>query len=384
MCCSQLIQSCHNGDTLKFLLISPKNRTVYNFRGDLIKSIINMGYEVIVTGPDKDNVDRIEELGTRFIEIPMNKTGTNIKADLAYCNALTDLMKSEQPDVVLGYTAKPVIYGTIAAKKAGIKNINCLITGAGYTFTAKTAKAKVLGAIVKTLYKNALAKADNVIFQNSDDRNEFISLGLVKKDKTSIVNGSGVNMEHFKAESAKTEPITFFMLSRLLKSKGVREYLQAARMVKEKHPEVQFKLLGKYEYEMQDAIPQEEVEQYIRDGIVERYEESDDVRPYYKDCSVYVLPSYREGTPRTVLEAMSMGRPIITTDTNGCRGTVKDGYNGFLVPVKDSKAVADAMLKFIDNPKLIKEMGKNSIEFCKEKFEINKVNNTMLEIMNIE
>ena len=368
---------------MKFLLISPKNRTVYNFRGDLIRAIRSLGYEVIVTGPDDTNVDRIEELGAKFIEIPMNKTGTSIAGDLNYCKALTELMKKEQPDVILGYTAKPVIYGAIAAKKAGIKNINCLITGAGYTFIAKSSKAKILGTIVKTLYRHALAKADKVIFQNPDDRNEFVSDGLVTADKTFVVNGSGVNMEYFKQEPLP-DGITFFMLSRLLKSKGVREYLEAARIVKEKHPEVKFKLLGKYEYEMQDAIPQAEIERYISGGIIERYEETDDVRSYYRDCSVYVLPSYREGTPRTVLEAMSTGRAIITTDTNGCKGTVEDGVNGYLVPVQDAGAVAEAMEKFIENPEIIKQMGEKSIELCRDKFEVNKVNKKMLEIMNIE
>lgn len=367
---------------MKFLLISPKNRTVYNFRGDLIKSIIAKGYEVIVTGPDRTDVDKIEALGARFVEIPMNKTGTSILGDLKYCKRLKALMKEEKPDVTLGYTVKPVVYGAIAAHAAKVKNINGMVTGGGYTFTAKTLKAKVLGLIVRTLYRFGFRRTDHIIFQNPDDLNEFCERKLAKREKCHVVNGSGVNMTHFAAAPLPDKP-AFFMLSRLLKSKGVGEYLQAARAVKAEHPEASFYLLGKYETAMQDAIPQEDIEQYIKDGIVQRFEETSDVRPYYEKCSVYVLPSYREGTPRTVLEAMSMGRPVITTDTNGCRETVTDGVTGYLVPVGDAKLLAERMKEFLKDPALAARMGAASRALCEEKFEVGKVNAEMLKILNI-
>lgn len=367
---------------MKFLLISPKNRTVYNFRGDLIKTIIAKGYEVLVTGPDRTDVEKIEALGARFIEIPMNKTGTSILSDLKYCKRLKALMKAEKPDVTLGYTVKPVVYGAIAAKAAKVKNINSMITGGGYTFTAKTMKAKVLGFIVRTLYKLGLRRADHIIFQNTDDLNEFCERKLAKREKCSVVNGSGVNMEHFAPAPLPDKP-AFFMLSRLLKSKGVLEYLQAAKIVKEEYPKAKFYLLGKYETSMQDAVPRETVEQYISEGIVERFEETSDVRPYYEKCSVYVLPSYREGTPRTVLEAMAMGRPVITTDTNGCRETVADGKTGYLVPVADAVSLAERMKAFLLQPELAEKMSKESLALCKEKFEVGRVNAEMLKIMNL-
>ena len=367
---------------MKFLLISPKNRTVYNFRGDLVKAIIAKGYEVVVTGPDRTDVDKIEALGARFVEIPMNKTGTNILGDLKYCKRLKALMKQEKPDVTLGYTVKPVVYGAIAAHSAKVKNINGMVTGGGYTFTAKTMKAKVLGLIVRTLYRFGFQRTNHIIFQNPDDLHEFCERKLAKRDRCYAVNGSGVNMEHFAAMPLPDKP-AFFMLSRLLKSKGVQEYLQAARMVKEEYPEAKLYLLGKYETSMQDAIPRETVEQYIKDGIVERFEETSDVRPYYEKCSVYVLPSYREGTPRTVLEAMAMGRPIITTNTNGCRETVTDGVTGYLVPVGDAQQLAERMKAFLCEPKLAAQMGKESLALCKEKFEVSRVNAEMLRIMNI-
>lgn len=366
----------------KIVLISPKNRTVYNFRGDLIKEIIGRGYEVIVTGPDRIDVDKIEALGARFKEIPMEKTGTNISSDLNYCKELIRFLKEEKPEVTLGYTVKPVVYGAIAAKRAEVKNINCLITGGGYTFVSRSVKARILGMIVRNLYRVGLLNATNVIFQNKDDLQEFSAKRLVNKKKCSYVNGSGVNIDQFKP-MPMPEELTFFMLSRLLKSKGVGEYLEAARTVKKQYPQVKFKLLGKYEYVMQDAMNHDYVESFINDGTIERFEETEDVRPYYEKCSIYVLPSYREGTPRTVLEAMAMGRPIITTDTQGCRETVIDGANGFLVPIKDSDAIAEKMIWFIEHPEVIQEMGERSRQYASEKFDVNKVNAEMIRIMNL-
>ncbi len=367
---------------MKFVLISPKNRTAWNFRGDLIKEIIARGYEVIVTGPDQTDVDRIEALGARFKEIPMNKTGTSVLADLHYKKVLTVFLREEKPDATLGYTVKPCIYGAMAAKAAGVKNITSLVTGGGYTFISTSLKARVLGLIVRILYRVGFSKATQVIFQNRDDMNEFCDKGLVKKEKCSFVNGSGVNLSYFESEPLP-EQLTFFMLSRLLKSKGVGEYLEAARIVKAKYSEARFIILGKYENAMQDALDREYIEGFIRDGIIERFDETSDVRPYYAMCSVYVLPSYREGTPRTVLEAMAMGRPIITTDTEGCRETVKNGVNGFLVPIKNSQAVADKMTWMIEHQDQIKQMGQQSLEYVKDKFDVNKVNADMIRIMDL-
>ncbi len=367
---------------MKFLLIAPKNRTVYNFRGDLIREIKTKGYEVVVTGPDMTEVDRITDLGVHFVEIPMNKNGTSISGDLKYLWKLYKFMVREKPDVTLGYTVKPVVYGAIAAHFAGIKNINGMVTGGGYTFTAKTWKAKILGLLVCLLYRIGFHFSDHVIFQNIDDLKEFCKKKLVSMKKCSVVHGSGVNMEHYQPVPLP-EPPAFFMLSRLLKSKGVQEYLEAARIVKSKYPHVMFYLLGKYESNMQDAVSPDEIEKFIKEGIVVRFEETDDVRPYYEMCSVYVLPSYREGTPRTVLEAMAMGRPIITTDAPGCRGTVVDGKTGYLVPVQDRAAIVEKLCFFIDNPEIIAIMGKKSREYAEKNFEVGKVNKRMLQIMKI-
>ena len=215
----------------KFLLVSPKNRTAYNFRGDLIRDIRAKGYDVVVTGPNRDHIDRIEALGARFIEIPMNKTGINILSDLRYLWRLFKVMRREKPDITLGYTIKPVIYGAIAACLAGVPNRNSMITGGGYLFTAATLKARILRALAFVLYRIGLGCAHRVIFQNPDDRAEFVSKGLLPASKCRAVNGSGVNMEHFAPRPLPAQ-LTFFMLSRVLFSKGIRVYLQAAERVK--------------------------------------------------------------------------------------------------------------------------------------------------------
>lgn len=372
---------------MKFILVSPKNRTVYNFRGDLIKKIISCGYEVVVTGPNQVNVEKITALGARFVEIPCNKNGLNPFADLKYQKALQKLFEKEQPDVVLGYTSKPVIYGTIASKKAQKKlkkeiRAVAMVTGAGYAFASNTFKAKIIRAIMSFLYKRAFKRADVVIFQNEDDKKQFENLKLVKPIKTGLVNGSGVNTERF-AVSKLPDRLTFFMLARVMYSKGIREYLQACKIVKEKYPFVRCMLLGACE-DIQDSMSAEQLKPYIDQGIIEHFGETERVEDYYSQCSVFVLPSYREGTPRTVLEASSMGRAIITTNAPGCRGTVKDGETGFLVPVKDGVALAEKMIEFVLDPTLVEKMGKASAEYCREKYDVEKVNQTMLEFLDIK
>lgn len=366
---------------MRIVIVSPKNRTAYNFRGELIKRIVSYGHEVIVTGPNRENVEKIEELGASFAEILIDKNGINPFNDLKYQNALFKLFKKEKPDIVFGYTSKPIVYGSVAAKRAGVPHIVSMVTGVGYAFTSQSRKAKIIKTVLSLLYKIAFSCSDTVIFQNPDDLQEFTDRKFVCKEKCRLVNGSGVNMKNFPV-AEYPERLTFFMLSRVMYSKGIREYLEACKIVKSRYPDVRFMLLGKCE-NIQDSISEDELKPYIDGGIIEHFGETDTVADYYKQCSVYVLPSYREGTPRTVLEAMSMGRAIITTDSPGCRETVINGKNGFLVPIKDAQAVADKMIEFIENPELISIMGKESVLLCQEKYDIDKVNDDMCKYLKI-
>ncbi len=368
---------------MKIVFISPKNRTVYNFRGDLIKEIIALGHEVVVTGPNDIDVDKIKALGVRFEKIPMEKAGVNAKSDLKYIFALKKFLKNEKPDITFGYTIKPVVYGAIAAKMAKVKNRYSMVEGLGYIFTANTKKTRILRPIVKTLYRIGFKCAKNVIFINPDDLKDFTNMKLLKKDKCRLVNGVGVNLEHFALEELPKEPV-FFMLSRALISKGVRVYLEATEIIRKKYPDVRMMLLGEIDESMQDSLKKEEIQKYIDMGTIEYYPENPDVRTFYRQCSVFVLPSYREGVPRTTMEAMAMGRPVITTDAPGCRETVIDGKTGFFVPTGDSKALAEAMEKFIETPELIAEMGNESYKMCKEKFDVHKINADMIKYLGIE
>lgn len=366
----------------KFLLVSPKNRTVYNFRGDLIKKIVASGYEVIVTGPNEDHIEKIKELGAKFVKVPMNKNGINPFADIRYCRKLKRIFKTEKPDIVLAYTSKPVIYSALAGRKIKSTKIYSMITGIGYAFTAKSFKAKLIRMIMCRLYKQAFKRVNGIIFQNKDDLFIFQQLGLVKNKDCKVVNGSGVNMSRFHV-CPFPEVITFLMIARALRSKGVLEYLQACEFVKKKYPFVRCIYLGACE-KMPDCIDFENIQKYVDSGIIEYFGETERVEDYYSQCSVFVLPSYHEGVPRTVLEAMSMGRPIVTTDVPGCRETVIDGENGFMAESRNPQSLADAMCRFLDAPELIQRMGEKSLELCRGKFDIHKVNKTMCEYLSIK
>lgn len=256
-----------------------------------------------------------------------------------------------------------------------------LITGLGYAFTAGRKGFSVW--LVRHLYAFGLSGVTKVFFQNPDDQSVFRDLGLVRATTPSfVVNGSGVDLEEFRTAPILDGPATFLMIGRLLGDKGVREYANAARRVRSRHPEARFLLAGWID-ENPDAISNEELEQWIEEGCVEFLGKLDDVRPAIAVSTVYVLPSYREGTPRTVLEAMAMGRPVITTDAPGCRQTVRDGENGFLVPVGSVDALVSAMESFIAKPPLAHSMGRASRQRAELVFDVHKVNRAILAEMGI-
>lgn len=232
-------------------------------------------------------------------------------------------------------------------------------------------------------YKIAFKYNKKVIFQNKDDINEFVNRKYLKKEKCELVDGSGVNMERFKRNPLPDNDV-FLMVSRILKQKGVREYFEAAKLVKQKYPDTKFLYVGA-EDKTQAALNLDEVrEEFLDTGIINYCGESNDVPSYIAKSSVFVLPSYyREGVPRTLLEALSMGRPIITTDTVGCRETVKDGINGYFVPIKDSKALAEKMIYLIEHREVLQKMSDASYEYCKKRFDVDIINKRMLEIMKI-
>ena len=380
----------------RILVIGGNVHSLVLFRGDMIQQMVEEGNEVFAMAPATDLegeaanlltklvAEKLQTLGVPYLPIPLNRTGVNPLKDLHTIGWLSRKMNEIEPDVVLSYTMKPVIYGSIAARMAGVRNVFSMITGLGYVFTGDSFRQRVLAQIVIVLYKLALGFNKKIYFMNPDDLNLFRQLKIVAGGKkTVMINGSGVNVERYSFKPPQTETVIFLIIARLLWDKGIGEFVSAARLLKEKYPEVRWQIVGPFDNNP-SAIHREDVAKWQEDGLIEYMGATEDVRPYLEKASVYVLPSYREGTPRSVLEAMAMGRPVITTDAPGCRETVIDGVNGFLVPVRDKVALAEAMEKFILDKNLMAEMGKKGREIAESRYDVHKVNLSILRPMELD
>ena len=374
---------------MRILIIAGMAESLINFRKPLMISLLDKGLEVHVAAPELSLnqvvMEELNALGVVMHDIPMQRTGMNPLADLLTLLNLWHLMRRIKPRYVLGYTIKPVIYGMLAAGLARVHQRFALITGLGFAFMGEEDNQRSrVRMVVQSLYRIALRHCQTVFFQNPDDEALFRQLNILSADaNTCVVNGSGVDLEQFDVApfGGQLAP-RFLLIARLLGDKGVREYAQAAEQVKQQHPDAQFDLVGWVDVNP-NAISQAELDKWVIAGTVNFLGRLSDVRPAIQNSSVYVLPSYREGTPRTVLEAMAMGRAVITTDAPGCRETVVDGDNGFLVPIKDADALAKAMLRFIEQPELIVQMGQRSRVFAEEKYDVHKVNAQMLKGMGL-
>lgn len=379
---------------MKFLIFANYLPHVINFRGKLLEAIADLGYEIHILAPQLDQHKQefinLSERGYHLHEVPLQRIGTNPVTDFRTLFAVYQLLCKIKPDVILSYTIKPIIYGTLAAWLAKVPKRFVLISGLGYSFSEVSEKntRTSLQKFIHSLYAQALTKTDKVFFQNPDDLQLFKRLGILKPNTIAkIVNGSGVDTNRFNIIPLPTCPSgeiksSFLLIARLLKDKGLIEYIEAAKIIKNRHPETEFHLVG-YIDENPMAITQSQLDEWIESGVVNYWGKLNDVRPAIAASSVYVLPSYREGTSRSVLEAMSMGRPIITTDAPGCRETVNDSVNGFLVPVKTVNDLANAMEKFIKQPQLIEDMSKASRQLVEEKYDVKKVNQVMLQEMGL-
>jgi glycosyltransferase involved in cell wall biosynthesis len=376
---------------MKALVVGSLAESLINFRGPLLAALQANDLQVHVAAPELQSGSsvrlQLESRGFIVHSIPLSRTGTNPVDDLRSLLSLLRLMRQIRPSLVLCYTIKPVIYGSLAARWSGVPHRFALITGLGYTFSVKSGQENRMRGWVRDLviylYKKALDGVQMVFFQNPDDSLLFRTQGILSKSVASlVVNGSGVDLSYFQNKPLPSGQPSFLLIARLLGDKGIREYAEAAKLVRTRYPYATFSLAGWID-ENPDSISKRELDTWIDDELLIYRGHLADVRPAIGACSVYVLPSYREGTPRTVLEAMAMGRPIITTDAPGCRETVVDGHNGFLVPVKSVEALANAMLKFIETPDLVAVMGKHSRLIAEEKYDVHKVNSVMLEAMGV-
>ena len=378
--------------------------SLVNFRWQLMKSIASLGYKILGVAPenDRDVISRFEREGFRYLPVSMARSGASILGDYQYLRALRRLMVDERPNHVFCYTIKPVIFGALAAKSAKVPRVYAMITGLGYVFTGDGGVKKLLlRGVVSFLLKRALRSCDGLFFQNPDDEAELRSRGLIPRDLAVFqVAGSGIDLERFPRVPPRVlksgERVKFLLIARMLVDKGIREFAEATKAIKD--GQCLATLVGPLDPNPA-ALQREEIDLWTTDGQIRYVPGADDVRPFLSDCHVYVLPSYREGTPRTVLEAMATGRPIITTDAPGCRETVPltekgkrqkaagdlvmEGENGFLVCVRDAVALEQAMRRFIEEPELIERMGMRSREIAEEKYDVHEVNEVMIEAMGL-
>jgi glycosyltransferase involved in cell wall biosynthesis len=363
----------------KILINASLAASLHNFRGPLIRELVATGFEVHVSAPAFRPLDRelIHSLGAHIHEVSLARSGFRISEDLRYLLLLYRLIRSIRPDRVLNYTIKPNIWGSIAARMAGVPAAS-MITGLGFAFAPSVGLTGwLIQFIARSLYRIALTKNFVIFFQNPDDLADFKRFRMLSNSsRVRIINGSGVDLDRYCAAPLPEQPV-FLMIARLLGAKGIREYAAACRVVKSNYPAAKFILVGPSDNGPDGISAENAVEMCT--GVVEYLGAIEDVRPVIAKASVYVLPSYREGTPRSSLEAMAMGRPVVTTDAPGCNQTVIDGENGFLVPIGDIDGLALAMSALARQPELRRHMGEKSLIMAQNRFDVKIVNKAIID-----
>lgn len=343
---------------------------VLNFRSGLIRAFVAAGYEVVAVAPNDKYSDGLKTLGCRFVPLHMDNGGTNPVKDVLLLWRFLRFFAKERPDVFLGYTVKPNVYGSLAARWLRIPVINN-IAGLGAAFI----RGGMVMRIVRWLYRTALRRSAQIFFQNDDDRQLFVSGGLVPASKTALLPGSGIDLVRFASAPMPAigddcATFRFLLVARMLRDKGVGEYVEAARLLRKRWPQVEFCLLGFLDVKNPAAISRAEMDAWVAEGVVNYLGESDDVRSQLAAATCVVLPSYREGTPRSLLEAAAMARPIITTDAVGCREVVDDGVNGYLCKVRDAADLAVKMEQMLFlSPEVRSEIGRRGRQKVEREFD---------------
>ena len=373
----------------KIIIIAHYGKSLKNLRGDLIKEWIDHGSEVVALAPEEEVRDEVEALGCRYRTYSLDRAGLNPMKDLKTLRALHRIIGEEKPDKLFTYAIKPNLYGNIIGRLRKVPRRFGMINGAGFIFSGekKNFKEQWVSRMVKMLYKTAFKNIDAVFFQNPEDQQSFEEASLLsQRTKKVRINGSGVNLERFSPGAEPLpkkagDPVQFLFMARLLKDKGIMEYVHAAKHLKDKYPHSDFKILGPFDANP-NAITEKQMNKWQQEGFIKYLGETGDVRPYLKGADVFVLPTYyKEGVPRSILEAMATAKPVITTNTPGCRETVQQGLNGFLVEPKDTKGLIEKMEFFLQEPEKIWKMGIESRELARGLFDVNKVNQRILNEM---
>jgi len=371
---------------MKILLIGNQSNTIILFRKRLIEKLLDKGHDVYTLKMDDNpiNEEIIRGIGATPLTYSFSRSGMNPLSDFFNTFALRNKIKAIKPDIVLSFFPKPVIFGTLAAKMAGVRNIFVLLEGLGYCFTESSHsisfKKKLIKFVQVSLYKFALPFAKKVMFLNKDDYHDLLKKNNIKVKSHEVVGGIGVNLKEYNFNLPDKEELHFTMVSRLLIDKGVREFVQAAEIIKVKHPTVRFSIAGAFD-DNPGGVPIDEYKKWIKEGAVEFLGQISDIKTHLISCSVFVLPSYREGVPRSTQEAMAIGRAIITTDVPGCRETIIDGYNGFIIPPFDTNSLVNSMLKFLENRQLVSAMGFVSREMAEKMFDEETACDKLINIM---
>lgn len=351
-----------------------------NFRGPLIARMVQAGYRVIACAPDANGpvIAELAALGVGFRRVPVDRTGRNPLRDVRTCLAYLRMFRAERPSLVIAYTQKPIIYAGLALRAVRNTGFIPIVTGLGYVFS-EAGRNRRLQALTTRLFRASLKRASQILVFNDDDAQELRRRGMVDDGQALYrLPGSGVDLVRFRRHPIPGGAPKFLLIARLLSDKGLREFAQAAAIVRARFPAARFQLLGPFDPNPA-AIPRDEIEGWVRSGDIEYLGATDDVVPHLADCTVYVLPSYREGLPRTVLEAMAVGRAIITTDAPGCRDTVEQGGNGFLVTPRSAPDLAAAMLHFCEDPALASRMGARSRALAEERYDAVEVSRQTME-----
>lgn len=353
------------------------------FRMDMMKQFQECGYEVFALGDQDESEwkDKFAEQGVTYKQIKVERNGVNPVHDLTTLRSIKNVLAEINPEKLFTVQAKTIIYGGIAANMLGIREVYPLVAGMGSMFLKDDIKTKLIRQIMIVEYKIAMRNSPTVFFQNYDDEKIFKDNRIVTKQNVVLIPGSGVNCQKFTV-TEMPETFGFLCISRLIRDKGVYEYLEACKKIKEKYPETRCLLVGPYDTNP-SALKPEELKPFIDEGIIEYFGEQEDVRPYLNQCTVFVLPSYREGTPKANLEAMASGRAIITTDAPGCRETVVDGENGYLVPVKDVDCIVEKMEYLINNPDVAVSMGLKGRTKAESIFDVEIVNQKICDAMGL-
>ena len=350
---------------------------MYNFRLSLIKCLQESGHDVLVVTFDEEYKELLNEEGVTICCIAEKNRSLNPFKILALKKTYMRIIKDYAPDVVFTFMLKPNTFGVLAAKAAGVKNIYSMVEGAGDVFINNSFKWKIVRFVVCRLYKKAFKSAQTVFFLNQDDNKEFIARKLVKECQCElIVGGIGVDLEKFAFKPLKNNR-TFLMIARMLKTKGVLEYCQAARIVKQKYPDAVFNYLGG-----EGTVKLSDIQEYIDDGSVNYLGTTKDVRPYLEEATAYILPSYREGKSVSIMEAEAIGRAVITKDVPGCRESIIENDNGFFANTVEE--IVDRISYLIENPDEAIRMGENSRKFAEENLDYKKINQRICEVIDIE